>query len=153
MSNNRQIGIALVALGGLLMLAGAFAYSYQESHIEVITQGYYVNGIEIVPPMSMTVTTTPFKDYAVSIILASLASFGVGFGFFVYRPENSPSEPTDSSKNQETCDSSNINQAEVRASNSIILKDGTFSQIRCGNCGTINDLDAIYCKKCAIQLH
>jgi hypothetical protein len=150
MSNNRQIGIALVAFGGLLMLAGAFAYSYQESHIEVITQGYYVNGIEIVPPISRTVTTTPFKDYAVSIILASLASFGVGFGFFVYRPENSPSEPIDNSKNH---DYSNITQAGVRASNSVILKDGVFSQIRCGNCGTVNDFDAVYCKKCAIQLH
>lgn len=26
------------------------------------------------------------------------------------------------------------------------------SQIRCGKCGTLNDLDAIYCKKCGSQL-
>jgi hypothetical protein len=26
------------------------------------------------------------------------------------------------------------------------------SQIRCGKCGTLNDLDAVYCKKCGSQL-
>ena len=117
------------------MLAGAFAYSLQESHIEVMYQGFYENGKEIIPPISTTVTTTPFKDYTVSLILASLASFGVGFAFFIYNPQNSPIEFRDRSKNQ---DVSNVNQ---------------FSQVRCGNCGNIIDSDAVYCKKCGIKFH
>jgi hypothetical protein len=34
----------------------------------------------------------------------------------------------------------------------VLLKDGVIWQIRCNNCGTINELDAIVCEKCAKQL-
>ena len=30
-------------------------------------------------------------------------------------------------------------------------KNGGISGIKCGSCGTLNDLDAVYCRKCGSQ--
>lgn len=90
MSETRQYGIALVIIGGLLLVGTAFAYSYQETTTVIITQGYSVNGIQIVPPYSHDVTTLPYRDYTFPLILLCVALFVVGFALMVYRPQNSP---------------------------------------------------------------
>jgi hypothetical protein len=90
MSGTRQLGIVLIVFGGLIMVGGAFAYSYQQTTTVILSQGYSYNGIQIVPPMSHDVTTTPYRDDTFPLILGSVALFVVGFALLVYRPQNSP---------------------------------------------------------------
>lgn len=94
MSETRQLGIALIVFGAILLIGAGFAYTYQETSKVVLSQGYSYNGIQILPPMSYDRTTTPYRDDSTGIVLGSVALFVVGFALLVYRPQNSPPPPT-----------------------------------------------------------
>jgi hypothetical protein len=79
MSETRQLGIVLVVIGGLLLVGGAFAYSYAK------TNSISASGITI--PLG---STYPYRDDGYGLILGSVALFVVGFAFMIYQPQNSP---------------------------------------------------------------
>jgi hypothetical protein len=90
MSGTREYGIAIIILGALLLVGAGFAYTYEETSKVVISDGYSYGGVQIVPPMSIDRTTTPYKDDSTALILGSVALFVVGFALMVYKPQNTP---------------------------------------------------------------
>ncbi|MGD0451523.1 MAG: hypothetical protein ABSA79_10795 [Candidatus Bathyarchaeia archaeon] len=93
MSGTRQLGIALIVFGALLLIGAGFAYTYQETTTQVYYQGLYLNGQQIVPPMSRDITTTPYRDDSTGLVLGAVALFVVGFALLVYKSQNAPAPP------------------------------------------------------------
>ncbi len=97
MSETRQLGIALVIIGGLVLAGAAFAYAYQETTTETIPE-FSFGGIQVTQPTYYDVTTTPYKDYAVPLIIGSVALFVVGFALMFSQSRNlAPAAPRSTS--------------------------------------------------------
>jgi hypothetical protein len=82
MSGTRQLGIALIVFGALLLIGAAFAYTYAQTHS--------ISGAGITIPLP---STYPYRDDSFGLILGAVALFVVGFALLVYRPQNLPPPP------------------------------------------------------------
>lgn len=71
MIKTRQLGLALVIFGVLVLVAVDFAYTYQQTT---------VSGFSSIPIISY-----PYRSDTFLLILLSIASFIIGFAFIAYR--------------------------------------------------------------------
>ena len=83
-TNPRRWGLIIIFFGALLLFAAAFAYSYQQTTTNTIP-GMSFGGITVTQPYSYDVTTTPFRDYTLPLVLGGVALFVSGFALIVYK--------------------------------------------------------------------
>jgi hypothetical protein len=94
MSGTRILGILLVIIGGVFMAGAAETYTYEQTTIETMP-GVNVEGVQILQPVYNEVTTTPYQNYTLPLILGGIVLFIVGFVliFYLYRklmPQGQP---------------------------------------------------------------